>query len=63
MFWAIRASTRREERAKVKRGERTLREQLAEDAVRYDRIARNAPRIPGFLRRVRDAMAGARDTP
>lgn len=63
MFWAIRASTRREERAKVKRGERTLREQLAEDTVRYDRIARNAPRIPGFLRRVRDAMAGARDTP
>ncbi|WP_152436877.1 hypothetical protein, partial [Nocardiopsis xinjiangensis] len=63
MFWAVRGSTRREERAKVKRGERTLREQLAEDGARYDRIARNAPRIPGFLRRVRDAMAGARHTP
>lgn len=63
MFWAIRASTRREERAKAGQGERTLREQLAEDSARYDRIARNAPRIPGFLRRVRDAMADARDAP
>ncbi|MBE2999717.1 hypothetical protein IDM40_13500 [Nocardiopsis sp. HNM0947] len=63
MFWAVLRSTRREDHAKAKRGELTLGEQLAEDAVRYDRIARNAPRIPGFLHRVRDALAGARDAP
>lgn len=63
MFWAVLRSTRREDRAKAKRGEPTLREQLAEDAARYDRIARNAPCIPGFLHRVRDALSGARDAP
>lgn len=60
-FWAVTSSFRREDRRNAKRGTKELstRERLDQTARAWDRIARNAPRIPELLRELARAMAKA----
>ncbi|MFD6951631.1 hypothetical protein A6A08_24230 [Nocardiopsis sp. TSRI0078] len=60
-FWAVTASFRRQDRRATRRGagEPTTRERLDRAARSWDRIARNAPRIPELLRELARAMAEA----
>ncbi|WP_159943710.1 MULTISPECIES: hypothetical protein [unclassified Nocardiopsis] len=57
-FWATTASFRRQDRRAD--GEPTTRERLDQAARSWDRLARNAPEIPGLLRELARAMAEAR---
>ncbi|OOC54594.1 MULTISPECIES: hypothetical protein [Nocardiopsis] len=60
-FWAFTASFRREDRRSARRGtgEPTTRERVDRAARSWDRVARNAPRLPGLLRELARAMAEA----
>ncbi|PDP87735.1 hypothetical protein CQJ94_10240 [Glycomyces fuscus] len=60
-FWAVTASFRRQDRRNAGKegGEPTTRERLDQTARAWDRIARNAPRIPELLHEVAEAMAEA----
>ncbi|WP_285734185.1 hypothetical protein [Nocardiopsis sp. ATB16-24] len=60
-FWALTASFRRQDRRNVKQGtgEPTTRERLDQASRSWDRIARNAPHVPGLLRDLAGAMADA----
>lgn len=61
VFWAVRTSFRREERAAAKHPDRpSPRRQLAEAVRAWDRVAANAPRLPGYLREVAQALSAAR---
>ncbi|MEV6821356.1 hypothetical protein AB0M72_21645 [Nocardiopsis dassonvillei] len=62
-FWAVTASFRREDRRTARQGggEPTTRERLDQTARAWDRVARNAPRIPELLHEVARAMAEAPD--
>lgn len=62
-FWAVTASFRRQDRRNARKegGEPTTRERLDRTARDWDRIARNAPRIPELLHEVARAMAEAPD--
>ncbi|WP_150243491.1 hypothetical protein [Nocardiopsis quinghaiensis] len=60
-FWAVTASFRREDRRNARQGggAPTTRERVDRAARSWDRIARNAPRIPELLRELARAMAEA----
>lgn len=59
--WAATTSFRRAERRAAARGdeEPTTRQRLDASALAWDRIARNAPRLPELLRELAQAMAEA----
>ncbi|KOX19101.1 hypothetical protein [Nocardiopsis sp. NRRL B-16309] len=64
VFWAIRTSFRREERAAAKHPDRpSPRRQLAEATQAWDRVAANAAHLPGYLREVAKALAAAGPKP
>ncbi|NYJ37367.1 hypothetical protein [Nocardiopsis aegyptia] len=64
VFWALRTSFRREEKAAAGHPDRpTPRRQLAEAVRAWDRVAANAPRLPDYLREVAKALAAARPKP
>ncbi|WP_304450958.1 hypothetical protein [Nocardiopsis sp. YSL2] len=61
VFWAVRTSFRREERAAAKHPDRRRPSRQLADAVRaWDRVAANAPRLPDYLREVAEALSTAR---
>lgn len=59
MLWTLRSSIRREETKSARRGdgEPTMRERLYRQGRAWDRIARNAPHLPSYLREVARALA------
>ncbi|RKS07740.1 hypothetical protein DFP74_3424 [Nocardiopsis sp. Huas11] len=63
VFWAVRTSFRREERAAAKDPDRTSpRRQLTEAVRAWDRVAANAPGLPDYLREVAKALSAVRPT-
>lgn len=61
MLWTLRSSIRRSESKSARRGdgEPTMRERLYHQGRAWDRIARNAPYLPDYLREVARALSGA----
>ena len=61
MLWALRSSIRRTDAKSARRGdgEPTMRERLYHHGRAGDRLARNAPYLPGFLREVARALVDA----
>ncbi|HIY40425.1 MAG TPA: hypothetical protein H9836_04745 [Candidatus Nocardiopsis merdipullorum] len=61
MLWALRSSIRRADAKSARRGdgEPTIRERLYHHGCAWDRLARNAPYLPGFLREVARALVDA----
>ena len=58
MLWTLRSSIRRADARSARRGdgEPTLRERLHHQERAWDRVARNAPDLPGYLREVARAL-------